>query len=57
MLWVVEFDTYDNDFPLIVMICLLNHTAIEIDGNMQGPGAPICGPIQVTPLMDCWLMD
>jgi hypothetical protein len=47
---VVEFDTYDNDFPAHIFDIAADHTAIEIDGNMQGPGAPLCGPVQADPL-------
>ena len=47
---VVEFDTYDNDFPAHVYDNAVDHTAIEIDGNMQGPGAPLAGPVQADPL-------
>ncbi|MPM13317.1 hypothetical protein SDC9_59673 [bioreactor metagenome] len=47
---VVEFDTYDNDNPSHIFDIAVDHTAIEIDGDMQGPGAPLCGPIQADPL-------
>jgi len=47
---VVEFDTYDNDNPAHVYDMAVDHTAIEIDGDMQGPGAPLCGPVQADPL-------
>jgi hypothetical protein len=47
---VIEFDTYDNDWPAHVYDMSVDHTAIEIDGNMQGPGAPLCGPVQADPL-------
>jgi hypothetical protein len=42
---VIEFDTYDNDFPGHIYDMSRDHTAIEIDGNLQGPGAPLCGPV------------
>lgn len=41
----VEFDTYDNDFPAHVYDMSCDHVAIEIDGNLLGPGAPLCGPV------------
>jgi hypothetical protein len=47
---VIEFDTYDNDFPAHVYDMSVDHTAIEVDGNMMGPGAPLCGPVQADPL-------
>ncbi|MBI5541125.1 MAG: T9SS type A sorting domain-containing protein [Bacteroidia bacterium] len=47
---VVEFDTYDNDFPTHNYDMSVDHTAIEIDGDMQGPGAPLAGPVQADPL-------
>ena len=47
---VIEFDTYDNDFPGHVYDMSVDHTAIEIDGDMQGPGAPLAGPVQADPL-------
>lgn len=42
---VIEFDTYDNDNPAHVFDMLADHIAVEIDGNLQGPGAPYCGPV------------
>lgn len=53
---VVEFDTYDNDNPSHIFDIAADHTAIEIDGDMQGPGAPLCGPVQADPL-DALLAD
>jgi len=47
---VVEFDTYDNDNPAHVFDIAVDHTAIEIDGDMMGAGAPLCGPAQADPL-------
>ncbi|PKP05360.1 MAG: hypothetical protein CVU11_00195 [Bacteroidetes bacterium HGW-Bacteroidetes-6] len=47
---VIEFDTYDNDNPAHVYDMAVDHTAIEIDGDMNGPGAPLCGPVQADPL-------
>ena len=41
----IEFDTYDNDNPAHIYDMLCDHVAVEIDGNMQGPGAPLCGPV------------
>lgn len=41
----VEFDTYDNDNPAHVYDMSCDHVAVEIDGNMLGPGAPFCGPV------------
>lgn len=41
---VVEFDTYDNDFPAHIFDMSQDHVAVEIDGNLLGPGAPYCGP-------------
>jgi hypothetical protein len=41
----VEFDTYDNDNPAHVYDMSCDHVAIEIDGNMLGPGAPFSGPV------------
>jgi hypothetical protein len=41
----VEFDTYDNDNPAHVYDMSCDHIAIEIDGNMLGPGAPFSGPV------------
>lgn len=45
----VEFDTYDNDNPAHVYDMSCDHVAIEIDGNMLGPGAPFCGPVCAKP--------
>lgn len=45
----VEFDTYDNDNPAHVYDMSCDHVAIEIDGNMMGPGAPFCGPVCAKP--------
>lgn len=42
---VVEFDTYDNDNPTHLYDMSCDHIAVEIDGNMLGPGAPYCGPV------------
>ncbi|HBG70562.1 MAG: hypothetical protein A2W93_06145 [Bacteroidetes bacterium GWF2_43_63] len=53
---VVEFDTYDNDNPSHIFDIAADHTAIEIDGDMQGWGAPLCGPVQADPL-DALLAD
>ena len=41
----IEFDTYDNDWPTHLYDMSCDHIAVEIDGNMQGPGAPLCGPV------------
>ena len=41
---IIEFDTYDNDNPAHVFDLLADHIAVEIDGNLQGPAAPYCGP-------------
>ncbi|PHR27984.1 MAG: hypothetical protein COA38_12625 [Fluviicola sp.] len=41
----IEFDTYDNDNPAHIYDMSCDHIAVEIDGNMQGPGAPLCGPV------------
>lgn len=41
----IEFDTYDNDFPTHTYDMSCDHIAVEIDGNMLGPGAPLCGPV------------
>ena len=41
----IEFDTYDNDNPTHLYDMSCDHIAVEIDGNMQGPGAPLCGPV------------
>lgn len=41
----IEFDTYDNDNPAHIYDMLCDHIAVEIDGNLQGPGAPLCGPV------------
>lgn len=41
----VEFDTYDNDNPTHLYDMACDHVAVEIDGNMLGPGAPYCGPV------------
>lgn len=41
----VEFDTYDNDNPAHVYDMSCDHVAIEIDGDMLGPGAPFTGPV------------
>lgn len=42
---IIEFDTYDNDNPTHLYDMLYDHIAVEIDGNLQGPGAPYCGPV------------
>jgi hypothetical protein len=47
---VIEYDTYDNDNPMHVYDMSADHTAIEVDGNLQGPGAPLCGPVQANPI-------
>lgn len=44
----VEFDTYDNDFPMHVYDMLCDHVAIEIDGDHQN-GPPAAGPICAKP--------
>lgn len=41
----IEFDTYDNDDPAHIYDMICDHIAVEIDGNMMGPGAPLCGPV------------
>lgn len=41
----IEFDTYDNDNPSHIYDMSCDHVAIETDGNMMGPGAPLCGPV------------
>lgn len=41
----VEFDTYDNDNPAHVFDIAADHIAVNINGNLQGPGAPLCGPV------------
>lgn len=46
----IEFDTYDNDNPAHIYDMLCDHIAVEIDGNLQGPGAPLCGPVCAKPL-------
>lgn len=46
---VIEYDTYDNDNPAHVFDISADHTAIEVDGNLLGPGAPLCGPVQANP--------
>ncbi|MFH0896082.1 MAG: T9SS type A sorting domain-containing protein, partial [Bacteroidota bacterium] len=46
---VIEFDTYDNDNPMHVYDMSNDHTAIEIDGNLAGPGAPFVGPVDARP--------
>ncbi len=46
----IEFDTYDNDNPAHIYDMACDHVAIEIDGNMNGPGAPLCGPVCAKPL-------
>lgn len=42
---VIEFDTYDNDNPAHIYDLSADHIAVEIDGNLLGPGAPYCGPV------------
>ncbi len=46
---VIEYDTYDNDNPAHIYDMSADHTAIEVDGNLMGPGAPLCGPVQANP--------
>lgn len=41
----IEFDTYDNDNPAHIFDISCDHIAVEIDGNMLGPGAPYAGPV------------
>lgn len=53
---VVEFDTYDNDNPAHVFDIAVDHTAIEVDGDLQGPCAPLSGPVQADPL-DAYIDD
>lgn len=45
----IEFDTYDNDNPTHLYDTGCDHIAVEIDGNMLGPGAPLCGPVCAKP--------
>lgn len=45
----IEFDTYDNDNPAHIFDLACDHIAVEIDGNMLGPGAPLCGPVCAKP--------
>lgn len=45
----IEFDTYDNDNPTHLYDMTCDHIAVEIDGNMNGPGAPLCGPVCAKP--------
>lgn len=45
----IEFDTYDNDNPTHLWDMACDHIAVEIDGNMLGPGAPYCGPVCAKP--------
>jgi hypothetical protein len=45
---VIEFDTYDNDFPTHLYDMLCDHIAVEIDGNLNS-GAPLCGPVCAKP--------
>lgn len=45
----IEFDTYDNDNPTHLYDMSCDHIAVEIDGNMLGPGAPYCGPVCAKP--------
>lgn len=40
----IEFDTYDNDYPMHVYDRLCDHIAIEIDGDHQN-GTPAAGPV------------
>jgi len=46
---VIEFDTYDNDSPSHIYDMAADHTAIEIDGDLQS-GTPLAGPVQADPL-------
>lgn len=45
----IEFDTYDNDNPAHIYDMSCDHIAVEIDGNMNGPGAPYAGPVCAKP--------
>lgn len=54
---VVEFDTYDNDNPAHIFDIAADHTAIEVDGNLQDPCcAPLSGPVQADPF-DAYIDD
>lgn len=41
----IEFDTYNNDNPANIFDIGCDHIAVNNNGNMQGPAAPLCGPI------------
>jgi hypothetical protein len=45
----VEFDTYDNDNPNHIFDIAADHIAVDINGEMLGPSAPLCGPVPATP--------
>lgn len=46
---IIEFDTYNNDFPAQIYDSPYDHVAVETDGNLLGPSAPYCGPVAARP--------
>jgi hypothetical protein len=45
---VIEFDTYDNDFPTHAVDISPDHIAVEVDGNLLN-STHLCGPIAALP--------
>lgn len=45
---VIEFDTYDNDFPTHVVDISPDHIAVEVDGDLLN-STHLCGPIAALP--------
>ena len=45
---VIEFDTYDNDFPTHAVDISPDHIAVEVDGDLLN-STHLCGPIAALP--------
>lgn len=45
---VIEFDTYDNDFPTHAVDISPDHIAVEVDGNLLN-STHLCGPVAALP--------
>mgnify|MGYP000325939265 CR=1 FL=1 len=45
---VIEFDTYDNDFPTHAVDISADHIAVEVDGDLLN-STHLCGPIAALP--------
>jgi hypothetical protein len=45
---VIEFDTYDNDYPTHAVDISADHIAVEVDGDLLN-SSHLCGPIAALP--------